>query len=306
MWTKIKAIGRQIAAKKTAEKATNTSDGQTLFDQLGKFKIAIGCFMIAIIALIFIAPLLVLIPSFSAIHLLQFVDPAYADQTNGSSATSSATRNAIVERAKAEVGKPYVWGAVGPNSYDCSGLVSYALTGEHKRLGNTHTFMTWKETTDPQPGDICVTSEHTGIYIGDGQMVHAAGTSTGVIIGPVQEGMKYVVYFGLQEETNNSAPSGEHLTPAIGRFNGPSGEETYYNLPMEGVVEIANRECGVKKYWVRDDGCKMYGDYIMVAANLNERPRCSFVDTSLGKGIVVDTGSFAEANPHQLDIAVTW
>ena len=60
------------------------------------------------------------------------------------------------------------------------------------------------------------------------------------------------------------------------------------------------------EYWVRDDGVKMLGDYVMVAANLNLRPRGSLVETSLGTGIVCDTGGFAKKNPTQLDIAVTW
>ena len=44
----------------------------------------------------------------------------------------------------------------------------------------------------------------------------------------------------------------------------------------------------------------------MVAANLGVHPRGSLVETSLGTGIVVDTGGFAEGNPTQLDIAVDW
>lgn len=94
-----------------------------------------------------------------------------------------------------------------------------------------------------------------------------------------------------------------------GTYQGPSGKETYYNLPMNGVVKIM-RNMGYDEtnwpYWERDDGCKMFGDYIMVAANLTIRQRGSIVETSLGTGIVCDTGSFANNNPTQLDIAVTW
>lgn len=59
-------------------------------------------------------------------------------------------------------------------------------------------------------------------------------------------------------------------------------------------------------YWVRDDGAKMFGNYIMIAANLELRPRGTIVDTSLGTGIVCDTGGFAKDNPTQIDIAVNW
>ncbi len=59
-------------------------------------------------------------------------------------------------------------------------------------------------------------------------------------------------------------------------------------------------------YWVRSDGCKMLGDYIIVAANLDMRPRGTILPCSLGMAIVCDTGGFAKKNPYQLDIAVTW
>lgn len=99
---------------------------------------------------------------------------------------------------------------------------------------------------------------------------------------------------------------GSKLTRSGGVNYGPSGKETYYNLDMSGVVRIMRDMGNNDKYWVRDDGCKMLGDYIMVAANLSVRPRGSLVPTSLGMGIVCDTGTFAETNPYQLDIAVTW
>lgn len=106
-----------------------------------------------------------------------------------------------VSRAYACLGAPYVWGGTGPYGYDCSGLVGYCLTGSHSRLGTTGTFINWPEVSDPQPGDVCVIhetygSQHTGIYIGGGQMIHAATYGVGVIIGPVQAGMKIVRYPG--------------------------------------------------------------------------------------------------------------
>lgn len=113
-----------------------------------------------------------------------------------------------------------------------------------------------------------------------------------------------------QAEANYEPPkttyNGEKLTPAKGRINGPSGQETYYNLDMSGVVNIMRGMGNNDQYWVREDGVKMLGDYVMVAASFNIRPRGSLVETSLGMGIVCDTGGFAHANPTQIDIAVTW
>ena len=101
-----------------------------------------------------------------------------------------------MSRAYACLGAPYVWGGVGPGGYDCSGLVSYCLSGSHTRLGTTYTFMEWPKVSDPQPGDIAVNWSHTGVYIGNGQMIHAATYGVGVIIGPVQSGMIFVRYSG--------------------------------------------------------------------------------------------------------------
>lgn len=102
---------------------------------------------------------------------------------------------------------------------------------------------------------------------------------------------------------------GEVITPSSGVANGPSGFETYYNLPMGGVVAIM-RNLGYSEedypYWERDDGAKMLGDYIMVAANLDIRPEGTILPCSLGMAIVCDTGTFAQSNPYQLDIAVNW
>ena len=60
-------------------------------------------------------------------------------------------------------------------------------------------------------------------------------------------------------------------------------------------------------YWIREDGCKMLGNYIIVAANLNVYPRGSLVSTSLGTGIVCDTGGFvSNGSGVALDIATAW
>lgn len=99
---------------------------------------------------------------------------------------------------------------------------------------------------------------------------------------------------------------GPRLNRSAGSITGPSGKETYYNLNMSGVVRNMQRRGYNAQYWVRGDGVKMYGNYVMVAANLGLRPYGTIVATSLGAGIVVDTGTFASSNRTQLDIAVAW
>lgn len=96
------------------------------------------------------------------------------------------------------------------------------------------------------------------------------------------------------------------LTPSAGVFYGPSGKETYCNLDMSGVSSIMRGMGNNDEYWVRMDGAKMLGDYIMVAADLNKHPRGSIVEIFLEQGIVFDTGSFTYTSETQLDIATSW
>lgn len=99
---------------------------------------------------------------------------------------------------------------------------------------------------------------------------------------------------------------GKALNAYDGHVDGPTGDETYYNLPMGGIVDRMHRMGVEGDYWVREDGVKMLGDFVMVAANLTTHPRGSIVETTLGTGIVCDTGSFAEDHPNRLDIATDW
>lgn len=94
-----------------------------------------------------------------------------------------------------------------------------------------------------------------------------------------------------------------HLTATGGVFNGPSGKETYYNLPMDNVID-SMKEFGYSfdDYHVDDRGVKMLGgNYIMCAADLEKFPRGTILETSLGTAIVCD--ACEEGN---IDIAVTW
>lgn len=113
-------------------------------------------------------------------------------------------------------------------------------------------------------------------------------------------------------EVQNASPktsSNGCLTAGKGVHYGPSGKETYYNLNMGGCVSIM-RGLGYSEseypVWTDSRNVKYFGNYIMVAADLNTRPKGTLVKTSLGTGIVVDTGSFASVDPTQIDIACNW
>jgi peptidoglycan DL-endopeptidase CwlO len=87
--------------------------------------------------------------------------------------------------ARAQIGKPYVWGAVGPGSYDCSGLTQAAW----KAAGVTLPRTTYDQVdagatvslADARPGDLVFFYDditHVGIYIGNGMMIHAPKPGT--------------------------------------------------------------------------------------------------------------------------------
>ncbi len=128
---------------------------------------------------------------------------------------------------------------------------------------------------------------------------------------PVEEVVIETEDLGVEvftEETSNYqiAWDGQKLSPQTGAVYGPSGKETYYNLDMSGIVSIARNQGIEGDYWVREDGAKMYGSYIICACGFDVRPRGTLVETSLGTGICLDTGGFAYTDPYQVDLAVTW
>jgi cell wall-associated NlpC family hydrolase len=90
---------------------------------------------------------------------------------------------AAVAEAKRQLGKPYQWGGAGPDTFDCSGLTAWAWKAAGKTLSH-YTGSQWNETArveikDLQPGDLVFFGSdlhHVGIYVGNGQMIHAPQT----------------------------------------------------------------------------------------------------------------------------------
>lgn len=100
--------------------------------------------------------------------------------TSAGSTTSTAKGEKAIAFARSQTGKPYVWGASGPGSYDCSGLTQAAW----KAAGVTLPRTTWDQVkvgtqvsvASAQPGDLVFFYDdisHVGLYIGDGMMIHA-------------------------------------------------------------------------------------------------------------------------------------
>lgn len=98
----------------------------------------------------------------------------------GSDSSYASKADKVLAFARDQIGKPYVWGATGPSSYDCSGLTQGAWKAAGVDLPRT----TWDQvevgtrvaTADLKPGDLVFFYDdisHVGIYKGDGMMIHA-------------------------------------------------------------------------------------------------------------------------------------
>lgn len=109
-----------------------------------------------------------------------------------SGSTPSYVAGSTVSRAYQCLDKPYKSGAVGPDAFDCSGLVGFCLTGQYKRSYVSGSFLGMPRVENPQPGDICVKPGHVGVYIGGGNMIHAPRTGEVVKVATVPGNMWYV------------------------------------------------------------------------------------------------------------------
>ncbi|MFB7996815.1 NlpC/P60 family protein [Streptomyces sp. NPDC056002] len=103
--------------------------------------------------------------------------------------SASAQGKKAVAFATGQLGKPYVWGAEGPGSYDCSGLTSQAWSAAGRPIPRTSQEQ-WKQLKhidikDMRPGDLIIyhdDASHVGMYVGDGAIVHAPRPGRNVTI----------------------------------------------------------------------------------------------------------------------------
>ncbi len=110
----------------------------------------------------------------------------YADYiTLAGSETGPESADKIISFAKEQLGKPYSYGASGPNAFDCSGFTSYVYAANGISLPRTSLSQSTVGTTvsksELMPGDLVFFAtgasgkvSHVGIYIGDGNIIHAA------------------------------------------------------------------------------------------------------------------------------------
>lgn len=119
------------------------------------------------------------------------VTALYSQPTTTPVVSGSGGASVAVQWAYRELGKPYQWGAAGPDSFDCSGLTQYVWAKAGVYLDH-YTGSQWNEgqhvaQADLQPGDLVFFGSdlhHVGLYIGNGNMIEAPYTGAYVRISP--------------------------------------------------------------------------------------------------------------------------
>lgn len=123
--------------------------------------------------------------------------------------TVSSAGQKIVDCAKQYLGVPYVWGGSSPSGFDCSGLVQYVARScgySISRTANTqYNYGTYVEKSDLQPGDLVFFANtytsgisHVGIYVGDGNFIHAPSSGSYVKITSLESGYYANHYYGAR------------------------------------------------------------------------------------------------------------
>lgn len=134
-----------------------------------------------------------------------YVYDSYVSSVKGSGSNKNESNNnksSLVSYAKTKLGKPYVWGAQGPNSFDCSGFTYYVVKNTlGKSIPRTSTeqsrYGTYVSKGNLRSGDLVFFDtvgsnngnvSHAGIYIGNGRFIHASSTQKKVVISSLASG----------------------------------------------------------------------------------------------------------------------
>lgn len=95
----------------------------------------------------------------------------------------------VLKTARKQLGKPYRWAAVGPNSFDCSGFTMFAWRAAGVELphnsGAQRAATKHVSLKDMKPGDLIFAPGHVGMYIGKGKMIHSPRSGRVVSIDPI-------------------------------------------------------------------------------------------------------------------------
>jgi cell wall-associated NlpC family hydrolase len=122
--------------------------------------------------------------------------------------TAPVTSEQIILTANKYLGVPYVWGGSTPNGFDCSGYTQYVFNAHHISIPRTtdtqYAVGTYVEQSQLKPGDLVFFANtyregisHVGIYLGDGQFIHAS-SSKGVTISQMDNPYYASRYYGAR------------------------------------------------------------------------------------------------------------
>ena len=108
---------------------------------------------------------------------------------------AAKTRHNVLLKGKKYIGTPYLWGGTTPKGFDCSGLIHYLYGKQGISIprNSREQFSRLRATSDPQPGDLVFFRKkgvinHVGLYLGNGQMLHAPQTGMSVRIENIKRG----------------------------------------------------------------------------------------------------------------------
>jgi hypothetical protein len=144
----------------------------------------------------------------------------------------------VLASARAELGKPYVWGAEGPNTFDCSGLMQFIFAENGINLPRTaeEQRKATSQVTNPVAGDLVfygAPAHHVALYIGNGYMLAAPSTGDVVKIQKVYGSPTYGRIAKLGNTT--TAPIG-NLAQTVGLSLNPADWlGGVKNIVLEGV-----------------------------------------------------------------------
>ena len=152
-----------------------------------------------------------------------YVDSSYLQSTvpgsNGNNAnnnnnTVSTKANEVIAYAKTLLGKPYVWGAQGPNSFDCSGFTYYVFKNKAgivlPRTSSAQSkYGTYVSKSNLKAGDLVFFDtngandgnvSHVGMYIGNGQMIHASYGQKKIVIANFNDSYYQKAYVNARRD----------------------------------------------------------------------------------------------------------
>ncbi len=145
----------------------------------------------------------------------------------------TAAGGAALRYAAAQIGKPYVWGAEGPGSFDCSGLTSQAWAHAGRAIPRTSQEQWAQLPKVPldrlRPGDLVVyfpKATHVGLYVGDGKVIQAPRPGARVKVSPIAANP----LLGAVRPDSDGAPLAEFTPPALPEAPAAeAGDDTGYS-----------------------------------------------------------------------------